>query len=238
MRIDFADERVLAVVAHPDDAELLCAGTLWRARQDGAMIGICIVCQGDKGQPPPPKGVHDLAGVRAREAEAAAKLLGADLHRLGIGDSELADNYETRKRLIEVFRLFNPTLVLAHSLNDYHADHRAAGALTEAVSWGCTSLGIVTRSSRVLQPPALWWMDTLGMHGFEPSFYIDVTPAVEIKRQMLECHESQISRRGDKAFVPLADLMLHQYVARGEQAGVGAAEAFRIHPAMKRVRAF
>ena len=41
MRLNFSDERVLAVVAHPDDAELLCAGTLARARADGAQVGIC-----------------------------------------------------------------------------------------------------------------------------------------------------------------------------------------------------
>ena len=49
MKLDFAEERVLAVVAHPDDAELLCAGTLARARACGATIGICAMCQGDKG---------------------------------------------------------------------------------------------------------------------------------------------------------------------------------------------
>ena len=51
MKLNFQNERVLAVVAHPDDAELLCAGTLARARNDGAEIGICVLCRGDKGQP-------------------------------------------------------------------------------------------------------------------------------------------------------------------------------------------
>src|SRR6476646_5695065 len=54
MKLDFTDERVLAVVAHPDDAELLCAGTLARAKADGAAIAICILCRGDKGLPDQP----------------------------------------------------------------------------------------------------------------------------------------------------------------------------------------
>ena len=49
MRITFQHDRVLAVMAHPDDAELLCAGTLARARADGAAIAICVMCRGDKG---------------------------------------------------------------------------------------------------------------------------------------------------------------------------------------------
>ena len=87
MRLDFANARLLAVVAHPDDAELLCAGTLARARQGGATIGICILCQGDKGQPA--TAIDNLAVVRGEEAAAAARLLGADLLLAQIPDGEL-----------------------------------------------------------------------------------------------------------------------------------------------------
>ena len=61
---------MLAVVAHPDDAELLCAGTLARARDDGAAIAVCVMCRGDKGQPPRP--IPNLPGVRRKEVAAPA----------------------------------------------------------------------------------------------------------------------------------------------------------------------
>ena len=77
MRLDFRGERILAVVAHPDDAELLCAGTLARAKADGAAIAVCVLCRGDKGQPDPP--IENLGDVRSGEMAEAAKLLGADL---------------------------------------------------------------------------------------------------------------------------------------------------------------
>src|SRR5581483_44559 len=127
MRLDFAGERVLAVVAHPDDAELLCAGTLARARADGAAVAVCVLCRGDKGQPA--ERVADLTAVRRREMAGAAKLLGAELFRGGIGDGELCDDLTTRRKLIRVYRAFAPTLVLAHAPQDYHPDHRAAAAL-------------------------------------------------------------------------------------------------------------
>src|SRR5438093_701485 len=104
MRLDFRGERVLAVVAHPDDAELLCAGTLGRARDDGAAVGVCVLCQGDKGQPTPP--VPDLAAVRRTETAEAAALLGADLLLGEFPDGALADGPVERARLNELFRRF------------------------------------------------------------------------------------------------------------------------------------
>lgn len=236
MKLDFSNERVLAVVAHPDDAELLCAGTLARARDDGAAIGICVVCQGDKGQPA--AGIADLVEVRQQEMEAAAGRLRAELFTAEVPDGTLADCGETRATLIEIFRRFRPTLVLAHAGNDYHPDHRAASQLAEAVTWFCASRGHVTASAPLDGPPALWWMDTITAAGFEPDFYVDVSPYVALKEQMLECHQSQLRREGDRDFAPLLDLMRRQMGFRGEQAGVAAAEVFRTHLAFKRTRAW
>ena len=236
MKLDFHNERVLAVVAHPDDAELLCAGTLARARADGAAVAIAVLCRGDGGVPPGP--VRNLAALRRREAAAAAKLLGASLFPGTVADGALADTVPVRRRLTEIYRRFRPTLVLAHSQADYHPDHRAAGALAEAASWFSASRGQRTRSPALAAAPALWWMDTLGMGGFEPGFYVDVSAFRGLKERMLACHRSQIARVVDRDFAPLADLMRRQSETRGAQAGVAAAEAFRIHDAFKRARAW
>jgi LmbE family N-acetylglucosaminyl deacetylase len=236
MRLDFSNERVLAVVAHPDDAECLCAGTLARAKADGAVIGICVLCQGDKGQPSKP--IANLAAVRRREMAAAGRLLGAELFRGEFGDGALVDDPAQRKKLIEIYRRFEPTLVLAHAAEDYHADHRAASSLAEAASWFCTSVGHKTRSPAMKTQPALWWMDTANMSGFLPEFYVDVSEYVELKRQMLACHKSQLTRGAEGDFSPLEELMLRQCKTRGAQAGVDAAEAFRAHQAWKRTRAW
>jgi LmbE family N-acetylglucosaminyl deacetylase len=236
LNLTFTEERVLAVVAHPDDAELLCAGTLARAHADGADIGLCTMCRGEKG------GVGnqavDLAATRKWEVTEAAKLLGAATFFAGIGDGELADTADQRRKLIKIYRQFRPTLVLAHAPGDYHADHRAASALAEAASWFACSPGHRTRQRPLAQPPAVWWMDTVNMVGFEPGFYINVTDYLRLKQQMLACHESQLKRGRDSDFEPLEQLMLRQTAARGGQAGVAAAEAFRMHAAWKRIRAW
>jgi len=236
VKLHFSEERVLAVVAHPDDAELLCAGTLARAKADGATLGICVLCRGDKGQPA--KSVINLAAVKKRETAAAARLLGAQLCFPGFADGTLSDHAQTRKVLVQLYREFRPTLVLAHSAEDYPPDHRAASQLAEAGTWFCASHGHKTRSPALAEPPALWWMDTVGMSRFEPGFYINISDYVGIKERMLACHRSQLARAKDANFTPLADLMSLQYHTRGAQAGVAAAEAFQIHRALKRARAW
>ena len=236
MRLNFAGERVLAVVAHADDAECLCAGTLARAKCDGAEVGICVLCRGDRGQPAVP--IPNLAAVRRKEMATAAKLLGAVLLRGEFGDGQLVDGPAQRKKLIQLYRRFQPTLVLAHWQGDYHSDHRAAGALAEATSWYCASAGHKTRAPVMNCQPALWWMDTVNMTGFEPGFYVDVSDQIDLKRRMLACHRSQLRRRGDGDFASLEEQMIRQAEARGAQAGVTAAEAFRAHLAWKRARAW
>ena len=58
--------------------------------------------------------------------QAAARLLGAELYCGDFPDAGLADGPSQRLKLVEVFRRFRPTLVLAHAAEDYHSDHRAA----------------------------------------------------------------------------------------------------------------
>lgn len=236
MKLDFTSERVLAVVAHPDDAELLCAGTLARAKADGAEIGICVMCNGDKGQPSKP--IKNLVQLRRKEMANAADLLGAKVFTGGFPDATLHDSPDQRAKLTELFRLFRPTLVLAHSPEDYHADHQATAALAEVASWSCASRGHKSKSVPMEHAPALWWMDAINMSGFLPEFLIDVSDYVELKHQMLECHKSQLARGKDCDFSPLTELMRLQYQARGMQSGVFAAEAFRSHQVFKRARAW
>ncbi|EEF59062.1 PIG-L deacetylase family protein [Pedosphaera parvula] len=236
MKLDFGRERVLAVVAHPDDAELLCAGTLARAKAEGAEIGVCVMCRGDKGQPSQP--IKNLAAVRRREMSAAGKLLGAKLYFGESPDGELVDDLAKRLKLVEIYRQFKPTLVLAHDLADYHPDHRAAGQLAEAASWFCASRGQKTRSTAMASAPVLWWMDAINMLGFTPGFYVDVSRYAALKTEMLACHKSQLLRGDDRDFSPLSELLQLQFTTRGSESGVAAAEAFRAHLAFKRVRAW
>src|SRR4051812_8396067 len=113
MKLNFANERILAVMAHPDDAELLCAGTLVRAKADGAVIGVCVMWQGDKGV----ASTHhpeNLGEARRTEAPAALDMPGALMIWSGAPDGELIDAYPAPNRLTHMYRAFKPTLIITH----------------------------------------------------------------------------------------------------------------------------
>ena len=76
------------------------------------------------------------------------------------------------------------------------------------------------------------------MNRFTPDFFVDVSEFLGLKTRLLACHESQLRRGKDADFSPLAELMRLQYRARGMQAGVEGAEAFRAHNTFKRARAW
>jgi LmbE family N-acetylglucosaminyl deacetylase len=76
------------------------------------------------------------------------------------------------------------------------------------------------------------------MIDFKPHFYVDVSAFVELKRQMLRCHKSQLARGRNADFSPLEEVMTRQCKARGAQSGVAGAEAFRSHGAWKRIGAW
>jgi N-acetylglucosamine malate deacetylase 1 len=152
----------------------------------------------------------------------AANVLGAELFTCGVPDGELFDAYDRRLALIAIFRMFRPTLVIAHAAENYHPDHRAASALAEAGTWFTASRGHVTKGQDALDaPPALWWADTVDMAGFAPSIYIDVTAYLNTKKRMLAYHRTQLQRGADGDFAPLEGLLAHQCEARGTGGGGG-----------------
>ncbi len=237
MRLNFAGERILSVVAHPDDAELLCAGTLGRAAADGATVAICVMCRGDKGAAVQ-DSVSTVEETRRAEMTQAAGLLPATLFWGGIEDGALADAVEQRARLMTVYRQYRPTLVLTHNPDDYHADHRACHALAESVSWFACSAGHRSPEPPLAQPPALWLLDSVNMLGFEPGFYVDISDFLPLKRAMLACHRSQLNRSASEDPQSLEQLMIRQATVRGAEANVAAAEAFRLHLTWRRVAAW
>src|SRR5713101_4239931 len=91
---------VLAVGAHPDDIEILCAGTLAKYAKQGAKVSIAVATDGSAGHMIiPPK---ELAEIRHQEAEKSAKIIGADFYWLGYVDEMLRDDLETRMQFVEL----------------------------------------------------------------------------------------------------------------------------------------
>ncbi|MGM1064160.1 PIG-L deacetylase family protein [Saccharothrix sp. Mg75] len=216
---------VLAVGAHPDDVEILCAGTLARYRLRGHAIGICVLTNGDLGAPDGDKA--SIAEVRAAEAERSAEVLGARTFRLGEPDGFLFDSPGTRTAFSEVLRAFRPDLLLVPDPHDYHPDHRAAAAIALNSLQLAASPLHRTASAAVGSLPAVFHMDTLALVGANPQRWVDITATLDTKLTMLGAHRSQNDWLRCTDGTDYLDYATRQARLRGLQCGTQAAEAFR-----------
>ena len=110
-------QNILAFMAHPDDAEFLCAGTLARLKNQGFRIHIATMTAGDGGSAELPN--EEIARIRYHEAEAAAALLEADYQCAHQRDFFVTYGQATIQTAIEIIRRANPILVITHSPQDY-----------------------------------------------------------------------------------------------------------------------
>ncbi|HHW09020.1 MAG TPA: PIG-L family deacetylase [Firmicutes bacterium] len=220
--------RVLAVGAHPDDLEILCAGTLARYRRDGHQIIMAHACNGNCGHfiiPP-----DELAAIRAKEAEAAAALLDAEVLTLeGVGDGELvADDPAQRRAMVELIRRARPDVIITHTPDDYMPDHVATSQLVFFASFFASTPNYKTGTAPHHEAvPPIFYMDTLAGANFLPEEYVDITDTLEIKLKMLECHQSQLVWLREHDGIDMKEFVEVTARFRGLQCGVRYAEGFR-----------
>jgi len=217
--------RVLAVGAHPDDVEFLCAGTLVKCVARGDEVTIAVATNGEVGSSTLAK--HEIAAIRKKEAEASASLLGARLIWMGFPDEFLFSDAATRTRFIDVLREANPDFVIAHSPGDYHPDHRISGEIITDARILSTIRNIVTEHPPCAKIPHVYYMDTLGGVDFAPELFVDITREIETKKAMLLKHESQMGFLKDLYGISSVEFMESMAKARGIQSGCRYAEAFR-----------
>ena len=190
--------RLLAAMAHPDDAEILIGGTLFHLKSLGWELGIMTMTGGDCGS-----ATHtseEISRIRQAEAMAAAVYLGAWYGCAGLMDVEIFVNAENLRRVVELMRRFDPDVVITHSPADYMVDHEEASRLARSA---CFALSIPLYQTRQDAPapatkstPALYYadpvdgVDSMGERVL-PHFYIDITGTLEKKLEMLSRHKSQ-----------------------------------------------
>lgn len=216
--------RVLAVGAHPDDLEILCAGTLAKYRARGDDVIMCHAADGDKGHfVIPPK---ELTQIRAQEACEAAAVIGAECMALGFLDAEIYDTPASRERFIDLVRSARPDVVITHHADDYHTDHQLTAALTLDATFGATVPHIKTTHAALPKLPVVYFMDTLAGLNFQPSEYVDITTHMPQKIEMLSKHVSQLDWLRDHDNYDALDALDTMAKFRGYQCGVKYAEGF------------
>src|SRR5436305_6679582 len=124
---------VLSVLAHPDDAEFLCAGSLLRLREYGWAVHIASMTPGDCGSAELPP--EEIARTRRGEGARAAALLRGRYHCLEERDLLVFYNERTLERVTRLLRLVRPRVVLTHSPADYMLDHEMTSTMVRAATF-------------------------------------------------------------------------------------------------------
>ena len=226
---------VLAFLAHPDDAEILCAGTLIRLADAGWEIHIATATAGDCGSSTLP--AQEIADIRRREARNAAQCLGATYHCLEENDVSVFFDKATNSKAIDLLREIAPSLVLTHPRHDYMLDHEQVHLLARSATF---SYPVPNASSRPLQDgsavPWLYYCDPL--EGHDPysnevvaaTNWIDISTEMPRKVEMLGCHKSQREwLRNHHGIDEYIDSMTRHASMRGQEIGVAYAESFVQH---------
>ncbi|MGH7171587.1 MAG: PIG-L deacetylase family protein [Gemmataceae bacterium] len=228
---------ILSVLAHPDDAEFLCAGTLLRlTRQHGWEVHIATMTPGDCGSVE--HRPEEIARIRREESARAAAVLGGTYHCLEERDLRIFYHERPLEGITRLLRSVRPRIVLTHSPADYMLDHEMTSTLVRAAVFGAPAPNFLAGRGH---PPALSHIphlyycdaiegkDALG-RPVEPTFRIEVSTVLEAKAAMLAAHASQRDwlhrHHGMDRYV---QSMRDWCGARGRQAGVAFAEGFRQH---------
>jgi LmbE family N-acetylglucosaminyl deacetylase len=217
--------KILAVGAHPDDLELLCAGTLALYSKKGHEVFMCHICDGNKGSMV--YSSEELVKIRRREAIESAKLIGAKSIWGGISDGEVVLDLKSRIKVIDVIRQTNPDIVITHHPNDYHSDHINTSRLVfEAIYLANLKLWETSFPASDKLPPYLYYMDTLSGIHFIPEEYVDITKTIDLKVKMMMKMKSQLGWLKEMHDCNAEEFIRTVARFRGFQAGVLYAEAF------------
>ena len=225
---------VLAVFAHPDDAEISSGGTIARWAKEGRKVHLLVLTNGDRGSEDPDQDREELAKVRGAETASAAQFLGLAGGRvLSIHDGDLVNSELIRSEIAKEVRTIRPAIVLTCDPtawffgNRYfnHSDHRTAGAATlDAVFPGAGNPHFfadqLDRGLRPWKVPQVWLSWTL-----EPNHFQDITGFMETKLAALGAHRSQVEGN----MLGFFDQWLPAEAEEaGKRIGVQHAEGFRV----------
>jgi LmbE family N-acetylglucosaminyl deacetylase len=226
--MDDLPQVVLAVYAHPDDADVACGGALARWAKGGAAVHLVVCTDGGKGTSDPDVEPKELAAIRAGELEESSAIIGlTGVANLGYPDGELVDGDEFRHALVQWVRRLRPDVVCGHDPSalffgqEYfnHRDHRIAGTvLLDAVSPAAALPLYFPEAGPPHQVTTVLLSGTL-----EPDVWVDVTETIDCKAAAVECHRTQFAEPGGWA----GEAVRRRAEEEGPRAGSRYAEGFR-----------
>lgn len=227
-------ERVLVVVAHPDDVEFWLGGTVARWTSAGASVWYCVLSDGDAGGFDDSVPRADIPQMRRAEQLEAAKILGVtDVSFLGLGEDEVRRGDSLRSLLVRLIRSIRPQRVVTWSpewnwdrFRSCHPNHRATGEATlEAIYPDAGNqfahMDLLAEGLGPWRVPEIWLINSPHVN-----HYVDITGVFDRKVAAVRAHASQVGNRSD-----LAGELRARIVVNTAAAGLAEgrlAEAFQV----------
>jgi bacillithiol biosynthesis deacetylase BshB1 len=175
---------LLAIAAHRDDVELTCAGTLIKAVSQGYRTGILDLTAGESGS-------RGSAGLRAEEAEKAAKLMGVTERRnAGLRDAHLENSEEARRILVDQIRYFAPRVVILPFPVGRHPDHRVTSELGRDACF-LAGLAKYDAPGQPHRPHKILYALAYREDPVKPTFVVDISAEFDRKLAAIRCYSSQ-----------------------------------------------
>ena len=175
---------VLAVMAHPDDAEIFCGGALIKSADAGERTGILDLTAGEAAS----RGTIES---RAREAAAAAEVLGlAERRCAGLSDANLVNNGESRSLVAGMIRALRPRVIVTHWTRGRHPDHRAAASLARDAAF-LAGLRNFPAEGPPHRPDKVVYALAFTEDAVKPTFVVDITAQMDRKITALDAYGTQ-----------------------------------------------
>lgn len=215
-------DRVLVVVAHPDDADFGAAGTVARWVDAGTSVTYCVVTDGDAGGFDPNVPRSEIPGIRRAEQRAAAARVGvSDVRFLGYRDGELAVSHGLRRDISRVIRQVRPNRIVIQSpernwerIYASHPDHLAAGEAAMQAVYPDARNPFAHPTLLADEGLEAWTVGEVWVMGTNrPNRFVDVTDVFDRKVAALLSHESQTAHLED------LDGMLRDWLTRNARLG-------------------
>lgn len=228
------NKTVLCLMAHPDDAEILCAGTLALLAGKGWNIALATMTPGQAGSVE--LGSEAISAIRRVEAARSATVLNGSYHCLESEDVFITYDKDTLIAVIDLFREVKPHMVITASPSDYMLDHELTSHLVQTACMAATIPNIeINGTQPTSSVPHLYYADPIKGkdrfgHAVKADLLVDISSVMAVKEEMLCCHKSQREWLQHMSGVDEFVLMMKAYSGeKGYEAGVEYAEGFRQH---------
>jgi bacillithiol biosynthesis deacetylase BshB1 len=212
---------ILVIGPHPDDQELGMGGSIARLAGQGHRVHLVDMTNGE----PTPLGTPER---RAKEAAAAAKILGVERTLLGLHNREVVHTLDARHRLAAVIRQHRPNWMFVPYPIDAHPDHVATTRIAEDARFDAK----LTRSAIPGEPwhpkRIIYYYCTHLMMNFQPVFFLDVSGQMETKIAAVRAYESQFIENKS----PVVEMVRTMNAFYGGRIGTPYAEPFFTYEAL------